>query len=676
MTICSLAISLLIHRDIIQQSDQLENVLPQNGQTIPHFSDVIEDTQEPGIGSSQRGTLQALFQKQSENKLITSGAKKDAFDRAGVINCIHNNASFRMTTSPSYKSLMMMVSGGTYNGACYATNMKHLGILAEEGRNEAKQKMDLIINKVESSRSRVLTFQGGTYTGAQVRVEVKSPLSIDLDAWSEPSTGTSLLAVNGHYIDDSWEHHGFLLGCTNVSKDSHTGELLQKKVTGLLQDYGAPVDTTGECEIVMVKVADNASNNKKAFKNEKLLGCVCHTYELSTHHFTAQKQVSALLQKASKVVTHFHMSTKAMQELKKLGKAKNLQVNKFVQDVSTRFFSTQASLVSMLNNQYVLLEYDKGVSEGKYSETDAYKEIMLTKGEWTMIEECVACLQRVGDITKLLEGDDITVSQVLPSLFIVIKSFESNVIYVRVPSPSTTVGFESKSIMVKDFSPAIMEARQNFIQDFKKRWIENLPEESLKIYLISSKLDPRSKKCQFLDATVLPYSWQHTLNDAILTALRSRTVEDEDEDDGSSVDGGGDLNSGGDDTEKTEDAIGGCLPFNIMSMVQEMSGFEARTQEQQQSTQERPDPPSIEDEYKAYDLVPQIKSSEDPLKWWKEHEQFFPRIASMAREYLAVPASSASVERFFSSVGLVKADNRPLKDETTIDIMWAKNVRE
>ena len=38
--------------------------------------------------------------------------------------------------------------------------------------------------------------------------------------------------------------------------------------------------------------------------------------------------------------------------------------------------------------------------------------------------------------------------------------------------------------------------------------------------------------------------------------------------------------------------------------------------------------------------------------------------------------SSASVERFFSSVGLVKADNRPLKDETTIDIMWAKNVRE
>ena len=146
------------------------------------------------------------------------------------------------------------------------------------------------------------------------------------------------------------------------------------------------------------------------------------------------------------------------------------------------------------------------------------------------------------------------------------------------------------------------------------------------------------------------------MNDAILNALRSRTVEDED--DGSSVNGEDDLNSG-DDTEKTEDAIGGCLPFNIMSMVQEMSGSEARTQEQQQSTQERPDPPSIEDEYKAYDLVPQIRFDEDPLKWWKENEQFFPRIAFMAREYLAVPASSASVERFFSSHGRAGQGRQP-----------------
>ena len=50
-----------------------------------------------------------------------------------------------------------------------------------------------------------------------------------------------------------------------------------------------------------------------------------------------------------------------------------------------------------------------------------------------------------------------------------------------------------------------------------------------------------------------------------------------------------------------------------------------------------------------------------------------PRLARIAKQYLAVPASSAAVERLFSSVGLVKTDDREnLLDSTTIDIMWAK----
>jgi hypothetical protein len=45
----------------------------------------------------------------------------------------------------------------------------------------------------------------------------------------------------------------------------------------------------------------------------------------------------------------------------------------------------------------------------------------------------------------------------------------------------------------------------------------------------------------------------------------------------------------------------------------------------------------------------------------------------MARQYLTVPATSASPERFFSHVGLVKTDlwERPL-DTTMIYLMWAK----
>ena len=53
----------------------------------------------------------------------------------------------------------------------------------------------------------------------------------------------------------------------------------------------------------------------------------------------------------------------------------------------------------------------------------------------------------------------------------------------------------------------------------------------------------------------------------------------------------------------------------------------------------------------------------------------FPRLSSMARQYLTVPASSASPERLFSSVGFVKSDLRGrLLDTTLIDVMWAKQA--
>jgi len=77
----------------------------------------------------------------------------------------------------------------------------------------------------------------------------------------------------------------------------------------------------------------------------------------------------------------------------------------------------------------------------------------------------------------------------------------------------------------------------------------------------------------------------------------------------------------------------------------------------------------------AYMRVQPVFNDTDPLMWWKQHQQEFPRLARMAGQYLAVPASSASPERLFSSVGLVKNDLRGrLLDTTLIDVMWAKQA--
>ena len=84
------------------------------------------------------------------------------------------------------------------------------------------------------------------------------------------------------------------------------------------------------------------------------------------------------------------------------------------------------------------------------------------------------------------------------------------------------------------------------------------------------------------------------------------------------------------------------------------------------------DPSSVngETELNAYMRVQQVANDTDPLMWWKQHQEEFPRLARMVRQYLAVPASSVSPERLFRSVGLVKSDLwGRLLDRTLIDVM-------
>ena len=63
-----------------------------------------------------------------------------------------------------------------------------------------------------------------------------------------------------------------------------------------------------------------------------------------------------------------------------------------------------------------------------------------------------------------------------------------------------------------------------------------------------------------------------------------------------------------------------------------------------------------ESQVQAYMQVQQVPNDTDPLMWWKQHQQQWPDLVRMTRQYLSVPATSESPERFFSRVGLVQTD--------------------
>ena len=69
-----------------------------------------------------------------------------------------------------------------------------------------------------------------------------------------------------------------------------------------------------------------------------------------------------------------------------------------------------------------------------------------------------------------------------------------------------------------------------------------------------------------------------------------------------------------------------------------------------------------------------ITQDVDVLVWWRDVGRArFPRIAVMTRQFLAIPAASATAERVFSFAGLTLSDLRKSLLEGTLEvIMWAQ----
>ena len=71
-----------------------------------------------------------------------------------------------------------------------------------------------------------------------------------------------------------------------------------------------------------------------------------------------------------------------------------------------------------------------------------------------------------------------------------------------------------------------------------------------------------------------------------------------------------------------------------------------------------------------------IGLKENPLLWWKEHESRLPRLATLARTYLAIQASSAPVERVFSASGWIVSKRRCSMTDRTVMLLTFLSVNQ
>lgn len=83
---------------------------------------------------------------------------------------------------------------------------------------------------------------------------------------------------------------------------------------------------------------------------------------------------------------------------------------------------------------------------------------------------------------------------------------------------------------------------------------------------------------------------------------------------------------------------------------------------------------SSSEELDRYVSEPPEPSATCPLAWWRANWVRFPHLSNMARDVLAIPATSVPCEQMFSSAGRVITDYRAkLSPETVESLMCQRD---
>ena len=230
-------------------------------------------------------------------------------------------------------------------------------------------------------------------------VKQDNKLSFTTDVWSDTSAGVSLLSLTAHTINKEFERMNFVLGAEPL-EERHTGEYISKMFDDMLMKWDIS-STNVHCVL-----RDAGANMKRALflSGVNNLDCAVHKIQLVVKTgISSHSDIDKMIQKCCSIATHFHHSTMAQDELKKI--QDRLQVPKLsvVHNTPTRWNSTLHMLKRTLEMKESLCLYSATNSKIK----------QLSNTEWLIMSKCVQVLQPYGDITKKMSDSTSTAAEVI-----------------------------------------------------------------------------------------------------------------------------------------------------------------------------------------------------------------------------------------------------------------------
>ena len=357
--------------------------------------------------------------------------------------------------------------------------------------------------------------------------------------------------------------------------------------------------------------------------------------------------------KARKLIEYFTKSTQATKKLLKYQEDCNLGLygvegyipKRLIQDAITRWWSTYRALkrLRLLKPALVALSLNQ--------EVDC---TLLEDDQWIVLEQIEDALRMMATWQRLLEGDKYpTGSLVVMAIFQIRKHF------VKVLSNPNTKEPVKRLVetLLKDFDEKRYipeaEGKVRFTREVqigaRNRYVSVHPN-----FFIAAFLDPRCRK-GLEKHWMIPEQY-----DDLRAMILDLMVDVAKATNPNTNDNGGEGGSNGEaqvssKSEDTSFAFLGAFDFDDDAAANddEVTDENIRIR--------------CEAQLKAYELVEQLPIKEggkfnDPLKRWKQLAHQFPELATLAREYLCIPATSASSERIWSRAARVVTAKRSCID--------------
>ena len=236
-------------------------------------------------------------------------------------------------------------------------------------------------------------------------LETVSSASLTTDTWTSTSTD-SYITVTEHHITDDWRMQSNVL-ITREMPERHTGVNLAARLHACVSEYG--LDNKIEA-----CVHDNARNMECAgdlCPEWTDNGCFAHTLQLCIKPALDLPQVEKTVSKCRKLVGHFKHSTILTAEMKKRQKVLDLPEHSLIQDVSTRWNSTQLMLERMCEQRRVVSDIMLDSKVTKKNDV----HLLPSEREWEAMADISSVLKDLTTVTTFMSGEnDVSCSYVYP----------------------------------------------------------------------------------------------------------------------------------------------------------------------------------------------------------------------------------------------------------------------